>query len=292
MKILVTGGTGFIGSHLAKELLRQGHEVLVTGSCPERVPEGAKFMPHDMNGVDWRMVNGVETVFHQAACNNTLLTDRTQMIRSNFYAACDLFLALLHNSDCNQFVYASSTAVYGNRSIAVSEENKSNPLNVYGESKAKFDLYAMEFAGRYDVNVIGLRYCNVYGPGEEHKGARTSMVSKLAQTIKNDETPVLFHDGEQKREWIYVKDVVEANIRAARAEGSEIINCGTGKPYTFNQVVDILNEHYGKDLKPKYIENPHPEIYQSHVETQTNKAQEVLGFVPKYTLEDGVKDYL
>jgi ADP-L-glycero-D-manno-heptose 6-epimerase len=129
MKCLVTGGTGFIGHHLAVELLKKDHQVLVTGSCPERVPKGAKFLPHNLNGIDFKSLEGVDVVFHQSANNNTLDNDYEQMIYSNFYAACDLFLATLHYSNCKQFVYASSTAVYGNQPTPYKENQKTGPLN-------------------------------------------------------------------------------------------------------------------------------------------------------------------
>lgn len=302
MKILVTGGTGFVGSHIARELLSQGHEVLITGSCPERVPKGTKFLPHNLNGIDFRSLEGIEVVFHQSANNNTMDNDYEQMIRSNFYAACDLFLGILHHSECKQFVYASSTAIYGNQPTPYKENQQPGPLNAYGRSKLRFDDYAIEFGKRHDVNVIGLRYSNVFGAGESHKGPRASMVSRLAEKIRDGSPITLFKNGTQKREWIYVKDVVKANLLAMNFKGIEIFNCGTGKPYTFNEVVNILyryfdekkaiNTLYHLDKKHliNYIENPRPEEYQNNVHTDMTKAQEILGFSPNYDLIDGITD--
>lgn len=305
MKCLVTGGTGFIGHHLAVELVKQGHEVLVTGSCPERVPEGTEYLPHDLNGIDWRRVEGVDVCFHQAANNKTTETDHNLMLRSNLYATTDLFNALKLNSQCRKFVYASSTAVYGRGFTKdhepFKETDECNPLNVYGMSKYRLDQYAISFASRHpDISIVGLRYCNVYGPGEEHKGPRMSMVTKLADKIKRGEAPVLFGNGDEKREWLYVKDAVRANLLAAEYDGTAIFNCATGDPITFNEVVGALWVHYKKKMpRPRepfkeieYVENPDPKTYQDNVHTDMKKAQEFLGFSPEYSLMDGIGDYL
>lgn len=292
MKILISGATGFIGNNLAKVLIEQEHEVLATGSCPERVPKGARFLPHDMNGIDFREVAGVDVLFHLAASNNTLEEDYNQMMHSNFYAATDLFLAVLHNSECNHFVYASSTAVYGNQPAPFKEDQQLGPLNAYGRSKLRFDDYAMEFGKRHDVNVVGLRFCNVFGPGEDHKGPRASMISQLAPKIKRGEEIKLFKNGEQKREWAYVKDTIKACLLASNFAGQEVFNCGTGKPHTFNEVADILKGYFRSNSEISYVDNPKPEIYQNWVETDMTKAREFLKFSPEYDLIEGIADYL
>jgi ADP-L-glycero-D-manno-heptose 6-epimerase len=295
MKYLVTGGTGFIGSHIASALLEQGHEVLVTGSCPERVPKGARFLPHNMNGIDWRDIGEIEAVFHQAANNNTLDADYHQMMKSNYYAGTDLFLALSKISNCRKFIYASSTAVYGKKEGVWKEtdNDEDNPLNPYGMSKLKFDSYAMGFAQRYEVTCIGLRYCNVYGHGEDHKGPRMSMVSQLLKTITKFERPKLFGDGNQKREWLYVKDAVDANLKALNCSQSNIFNCATAQPYTFNEIVDTIKKHLGiVDLGPEYIDNPYSESYQDHVETDISKIKYYLKWEPQYNLSEGLLDML
>jgi ADP-L-glycero-D-manno-heptose 6-epimerase len=294
MKYLVTGGTGFVGSHIASTLLKQGHEVIVTGSCPERVPKGAKFMPHNMNGIDWREIGKIEAVFHQAANNNTLETDYNQIMKSNYYAGTDLFLALLHQSNCRKFIYASSTAVYGGKEGVwkETENDETNPLNPYGISKLKFDSYAMGFAQRNEVTCIGLRYCNVYGSGEEHKGPRASMVSQLFNQIRAARKPRLFKDGTQKREWLYVKDAVDANLKALNCSQSNILNCATGNPYSFNEVVDTINGKFGFNLEPEYIDNPHLENYQNRVETDIAKIKYYLQWEPQYDLSEGLDDMM
>lgn len=292
MKCLVTGATGFVGGNVARKLLSQGHEVIATGSCPERIPKGASFLPHNLNGIDFRGVEGIDVLFHFAANNNTMEENYEQMVKSNFYAPCDLFLAVLHHSECNQFVYASSTAVYGNQPTPFVENQQPGPLNAYGRSKLRFDDYAIEFGKRHDINMVGLRLCNVYGPGEDHKGPRASYITQMYNNIKKGCPVKLFKDGKQLREWIYVKDIIKASLLAMKFKGQEIFNCGTGLPYTFNDVYLAISKHLQSSVQVEYIDNPCPERYQNHVQTNMNKAKEVLGFVPDFDLENGLKDYL
>jgi ADP-L-glycero-D-manno-heptose 6-epimerase len=297
MKYLITGGTGFVGSAIASELISLSHEVYITGSCPERVPKGAKFLPHNLNGIDLSKLHGLHAVFHQGANNNTLDCDEDQLFKSNVYASIDLFHACMRGG-CKKFVYASSTAVYGNGPTPMKEDQELTPLNAYGRSKAKLDEYAMKFAEEYGVSVVGLRYCNVYGAGETHKAKRMSMVTQLALNVMKQNTKDgiatvnLFKDGNQLREWNYVKDVVKANMCALSYNGSGIFNCATGKPYTFNEVIEIIGKVLNKAILPSYIDNPHLETYQNNVTTDMTKSNTKLGFTPGYDLEAGCKDYL
>lgn len=290
MKALVTGATGFIGSHLVKALLERGDEVLIiTGNRPEEVPKGAEYLCLNFNGVDWGAIPPVDVVFHQAANNNTTDTDTRRMMQANYFGPWDLFKACQMNG-CNRFVYASSTAVYGNSPTPWKETQNPTPLNPYGQSKAYFDEWAINvFAQGSGISVVGLRYCNVYGPGEYHKGPRRSMVSQMLEKFPYLK---LFKHGEQKREWIYVKDVVRANLLAAEFNGREIFNCGTGNPVTFNEIAHTIAEIKGEPADIEYIDNPYEDKYQTHVETDMNKADVVLGFKPEYDLEKGLRDYV
>ena len=208
---------------------------------------------------------------------------------------------MLHHGNCEHFVYASSTAVYGNQPVPFVENQQLSPLNAYGRSKMRFDNYALEFANRYNVNMVGLRFCNVYGPGEEHKGPRASMITQLARKLMDGDRLKLFGDGSELREWIYVNDVVKANLLAMNFEGREIFNCATGIPYTFNEVVSALHEYFQEKYDPyfykpnldiEFIENPHLDRYQNHVKTDMSKAEKILGFTPDFDIKDGIKDYL
>jgi ADP-L-glycero-D-manno-heptose 6-epimerase len=142
-----------------------------------------------------------------------------------------------------------------------------------------------------DWIIIGLRYFNVYGPREAHKGIPASMVYHLAQQMKAGQRPRIFKHGEQKRDFVYVKDVVEGSVLALEAQTSGIYNLGSGQARSFNELVDVLNRCLGTRLPADYIDNPHAH-YQNFTEADLNKVRSALGYAPQFSLEDGVTDYM
>ena len=292
MRCLVTGGTGFIGSNLTQQLIKEGHEVIITAHEAERtLPSfsGKRLFP-GLTGIDWDVIKGIDVLFHQAALNNTRLLDRDEMLRVNLEGSKALFRYVVEHG-CQRIVYASSTAVYGRNPAPYHESGPFDLNTPYAESKKLLDDFAMQFAGEHpDVRIVGLRYCNVYGPGEEHKGQRASMIYQLAQQMKHGK-PTLFKYGEQKRDHIYVKDVVRANLLAASAPASCIVNCGSGKTTTFNRIVELLNNVLGYHRHPDYIDNPYAGNYQDHTECDMILAAQQLSFVPQYSIEAGIQDY-
>ncbi len=291
MRVLITGGTGFIGSNLALTLHGKGHEVLVTGSQHEqKLPDVVTVLPSDLFGINWDVVNNIDALFHQAAITDTSVHDREHMFRTNVEGAQEVFRRAIERG-CSHIVYASSTAVYGNLPAPYRENGPLNPLNPYAESKALLDEFAMRFADEYpDVRIVGLRYCNVYGPGESHKGMMASMIYRLARQMQNG-NPHLFKYGEQKRDYIYVKDVVRANLLALAASRSCVVNCATGTSTSFNELVALLNAVLRVKREPEYIYNPRKKTYQSNIRCDMSRAQEMLNFMPAFTLEQGIKDY-
>jgi len=292
MKVLVTGGTGFIGSNLVIQLMKDGHEVLITGTDAEqKIPNfNGKYLQPSFIGLDWESIGKIDVLFHQAAINDTTLMDKKEMFRANVDSPKELFKKVVENG-CKRIVYASSTAVYGNAQAPYKESIKLNPLNPYAESKVELERFATEFAKQHpDVIIVGLRYCNVYGPRESHKGKRASMIPQIAKQMLTN-NPKIFKHGEQKRDYIYVKDVVTANILAAKAKETCIVNCGFGTPTTFNRLIELLNNVLGLERKPEYIDNPIADRYQSYTECDMSLAKEKLNFTPKYNMEEGIKEY-
>lgn len=291
MKILVTGGTGFVGSNLVNKLKEFGHTIQITGFNNEN-NVNAHIAGNNLNELEEKYLKNNDVCFHQAANNDTLETDREKVFEQNVYTPIVLF-EKLYKYGCRKFIYASSTAVYGNKKAPYSEDNtKPCPLNVYAESKLKFDEFAMHFAKEKNVSVIGLRYCNIYGPNEEHKGRRASMIFHICQNLINNQKPKIFKNGEQKRDWCYVKDVVNANVKCLHYEKSNIFNIAGGKSVDFNYLIKIIKENLGSDLETEYIECDFKEKYQNDTECNISKAEIELGWKPYFNIEAGIKDYI
>lgn len=291
MRALVTGGTGFIGSNLTEELVKLGYEVVITGFDNELKIDNfnGKFITGDLSEINFDKIGYVDVVFHQAANNDTTLLDRNKMFMDNLDSSKRLFDWAIKN-DCKNIVYASSTAIYGNVEAPFKEDGIKNPLNPYAESKLLLDNYVQQLIKKQEINIVGLRYCNVYGKGEGYKGKRSTMIYQLAQQmIKGN--PRLFKFGEQKRDYIYVKDVVKANLLASKSRESCIINCGSGRDYSFNYIVDVLNRILNLDRKPEYIDNPYIGRYQDHTLCDMSLAKEKINFISEYDLDKGIEDY-
>lgn len=295
LKTLVTGGTGFVGRRLVKRLIDDGYEVTITSGGIGPHPEGVRVLYRGLSGIDKIDLFGYDVVFHQLANNDTRCQDESEMFRVNLYDSIELFSKAV-TGGCKTFVYASSTAVYGAEPAPYVEGlTPVKPLNVYGESKAEFDVWAMEFAKSHSVQVTGLRYCNVYGPGEGHKGKRMSMIGQIIRRMKTGHPPKLFTNGEQKRDWVYVDDVVEMNLLAMfRGAGGlgEIYNCGSGTASTFNEIVKVVNYLTYQGVVPEYIACPFEAEYQSFTQCDIEKARRDLGYSPGFDLRSGIEAYL
>lgn len=290
-KCLVTGGTGFIGYNLTKQLQKEGYDVLITGKQNEENKDVKDIIVgYDLFELDWKKIGGLEILFHEAALVDTTVNDVEKMFRVNVEASKVLFEKAIEHG-CKNIVYASSTASYGNEPAPYKEGiTKQNPLNPYGMSKKMLDEYAMEFTEKHpEIKIVGLRYCNVYGPHDNHKGKMRCYLTQIAEQMLT-ENPKLFADGGQKRDYIYIKDVVHANILASKSKESCIVNCGSGKAVSFNYLVDILNKTLNLNRTPEYIENPFEETYQIYTECDMTLAKKKIGFVPEYSIEDGIRE--
>ena len=293
MRILVTGGTGFVGSNLVLRLMQEGHDLVITGhDAEQRIPNfRGKYLQPGLLGLDWDALGNIDALFHQAAINDTTLQDEAEMMRANAEASHKLFQTVIDRG-CRCIVYASSTAVYGDAPAPYREEGPVSPLNAYARSKLALEAVAAEMCrSNPDVSIAGLRYCNVYGPRESHKGARASMIRQLAQQMKTG-NPRIFKHGEQRRDYIYVEDVVRANLAAAAAGKSGVYNCGYGMATSFNDLIDILNQVMGIHRQPEYIDNPYAAAYQSYTECDMTAARDAFGFVPRIGVREGIEAYL
>jgi len=298
MRCLVTGGAGFIGSNLALSLEGEredevivvddfsvGHFKNLTGFGGDIISCGVQ------DSCWWDKAGKVDIVFHQAAITDTTVEDQKKMMMVNV----DGFRSVLDFAvkyGVKKIVYASSAAVYGNGNCPMHEEQKLLPENIYGFSKVVMDNLAKSFSARHkDFVVVGLRYFNVYGPGEYHKGAAASMIYQLYMQIKSGKRPRIFKFGEQMRDFVYVKDVVRANLNAADAGKSCVVNVASGRPGNFNRVIECLNSAMGTNLEPEYFDNPYS-FYQNKTHADLRKAKAFINYRPQWSLEEGIRDYV
>jgi ADP-L-glycero-D-manno-heptose 6-epimerase len=300
LNFLVTGGAGFIGSNLVLTLqekypdarltviddFRSGDFKNLRGYCGD-------FVAGDLAALDWRAQFGDEkfdAIFHLASITDTTVHDQFPQVHDNV----ESFRRLLRfaRPDRTRIVYASSAATYGAATGASLETDEAAPANVYAFSKVIMDNLARRAAADDPGwKIIGLRYFNVYGPREAHKGMPASMVLHLSRQMKAGKRPRIFKHGEQKRDFVYVKDIVQGTLRALEAKESGIYNLGSGQARSFNELIAILNQSLGTNFEPEYFDNPHAH-YQNHTEADLTQVRQSLGYTSQFSLESGVADYM
>ncbi len=298
--LIITGGAGFIGSNLTLALQENFPDARLTviddfrsGDFKNLAGYRGDFVAQNLATLDWNKQFGneqVDAIFHLASITDTTLHDQFVQVHDNV----ESFRRILNfaRSTRTRIIYASSASTYGPATEASVESNGAAPANIYAFSKVIMDNIAIRAAAELpDWIIIGLRYFNVYGPREAHKGVPASMVYHLAQQMKAEQRPRIFKHGEQKRDFVYVKDIVEGSILALEAKESGIYNLGCGQARSFNELVDILNKCLGTKLPPDYIDNPHAH-YQNFTEADLEKVRSALGYQPQFPLEDGIRDYM
>jgi len=311
--IIVTGGAGFVGSNLVHELNRVGQtDILVVDNfAPNPRLSGPKFLNlrgarfiDCMDKAEFRQelakgaISGsrISTILHQGACSDTLEGDGRYMMDNNFTYSKELLEFALANRI--PFVYASSAAVYGSSETFQEEPVNEQPLNVYGFSKLAFDNYVRRRVTSTDSTVIGLRYFNVYGRREQHKGRMASVVHQLSLQLLGTGSIKLFQgsgkygDGEQRRDFVFVGDIVKINLFFLNGPVRHgIVNAGTGQSRSFNDVACALKKLHGGG-GVEYIPFPDglKERYQSFTEADVTKLR-AMGYIePFATLLDGIRE--
>ncbi len=297
---IITGGAGFIGSNLTSALQEKFPEARLTviddfrsGDFKNLAGYRGDFVGQNLATLNWREQFADDTfdaIFHLASITDTTNHDQFEQVHDNV----ESFRRILNfaRATKTRIIYASSAATYGPATEASVESNGPAPANVYAFSKVIMDNIARRAAAESpDWVIVGLRYFNVYGPREAHKGVPASMVYHLSRQMKAGQRPRIFKHGEQKRDFVYVKDVVEGSIRALDAQASGIYNLGSGQSRSFNALVDVLNKCLGTNFQPDYIDNPHAH-YQNFTQADLTNARSALGYEPRFPLESGVPDYM
>ena len=312
--ILITGGAGFIGSNLAfyfQEHYPDAHVVVLDlfRSNLTLSNGNLKSFGHFKNLLGFRgeVISGdindkqlldtlkkqyrFDYIFHEAAISDTTALEQDLMIQTNVNAFKDLLdIAVAHGAN---MIYASSGATYGD-APSPQRVGREAPQNVYGFSKLMMDHLARQYSQKHtNISIVGLRYFNVYGPREFFKNKTASMVVQFGHQLLSGKNPRLF-EGSDKivRDFIYVEDIVQANVLAMHPRESGVFNVGTGKARSFQAIVDILQRELGTSLPCEYIPNPFIGRYQFHTEADIQSTRDVLGYAPRFELEEGIAAYV
>jgi len=302
-KFIITGGAGFIGSNLTLALQEKFPDARLTviddfrsGDFKNLAGYRGDFVAENLATFDWQekfgdpAAAGFDAIFHLASITDTTVHDQFVQVHDNV----ESFRRLLNfaRPTKTRIIYASSAATYGSATEASAESNGAAPANVYAFSKVIMDNIARQAAAESpDWIMVGLRYFNVYGPREAHKGVPASMIYHLAQQIKAGKRPRIFKHGEQKRDFVYVRDVVEGTLCALDAKTSGIYNIGAGEARSFNELIKVLNKCLSTNFEPEYFDNPHAH-YQNFTQADLTRARKALKYEPRFSLEDGVRDYM
>lgn len=310
-RIVITGAAGFIGSALAHYFDDNCPICEVLGVDKFRSDEkfsngNLKSFGHFKNLLGFKGeiyegdINCAKTldliekfkpdiIYHEAAISDTTVREQDELMRTNLNSFKDLLEICVKTGA--KIIYASSGATYGNAKSPQRVGECESPNNVYGFSKLKMDHLAQKYA-KFGVEAVGLRYFNVYGKGEFFKNKTASMVLQFGLQILSGNAPKLFEGSDKiKRDFVYIKDIINANLLAINAP-SGVYNAATGKARSFQDIADILQRELGVNLGNEYIKNPYSGSYQFHTEADIEPTKAALKYEPKWSLEEGIKDYI
>jgi UDP-glucose 4-epimerase len=300
MKALVTGGAGFIGSHIVEELIEKKWEVKVLDNLSAGKEDNLAKCRKVINLIKGsitdrellgKVLKDIDIVFHEAAqtsvvhsINNPAYTWEINITGTK------LLLNAAVSAGVKRVIFASSAAVYGNALPPLRESKTTKPISPYGNSKRMGELLMQEYYEKEGVETASLRYFNVYGPRQNAASEYSGVISKFINKMLNDERPVIYGNGLQTRDFVFVKDVVRANICAAKARKTrgEVYNIGTGRENSVLDLVRTLNKILGKELEVVFEKERAGDIMESFADLSL--AKEKLGFVAETTLRNGLEE--
>jgi len=298
-RVLVTGGAGFIGSHLTEALVARGDQVRVLDNFSSGTPRNLSDVESRIELVKGDLRNRAdlmealqdsEVVFHEAAfvSNPLSLLEPSECLDVNVHGT-ELLLEEARNAGVRRVVMASSAAVYGDTDqLPTSEKTPVHPLSPYAASKVICEIYAGMYTAAFGMEVVALRYFNVYGPRQSPESDYAAAVPIFIRQILNNKPITIFGDGNQTRDLVYVEDIVRANLLAAESEKAPgmVINICTGEEISVLNLVDSLQEITKTSLEPLFAPSRQGDIYRSSGDP--NLAKEILGFTPQTSISKGL----
>ena len=296
---LVTGGAGFIGSHLSEELVRRGHQVrvadsLVTGkrSNLDHVP-GVEFLEGDLADLDFARtaVTGSDFVLHQAALPSVprSVKDPITSNRANVDATLNVLVAA-RDAGVRRVVFAGSSSAYGNTVTSPKHEDMpTSPLSPYALQKVVGEQYLQMFTSLYGLETVTIRYFNVFGPRQDPSSPYSGVISLFAMALLENRAPTIYGDGEQSRDFTFVANVVDGVLRACEATGASgrVINVATGSSISLNALFEAMRRLIGATVKPDYAGSRAGDVRDSLADLRL--AKEILGYKPIVPFEEGLK---
>ncbi len=295
---LVTGGAGFIGSHIARKLLESGHSVRVldnfsTGKMEniDDLKDRIEIVRGDIRDIDMvkNAIKNIDYVFHQAAFVSVprSLKDPGETAEVNVKGTLNI-LVCARDSDVKRLVSASSSSVYGDSpALPKKESMPPNPISPYALSKLEAEEWCGLFGKLYGLETVSLRYFNVFGPNQNPNSEYAAVIPKFIKSVLSNKPPTIYGDGTQTRDFTYVKDVIDANLLALKGKPG-VYNIGSGKKISINMLLDMINRIAGKSLEPVYAE-PRPGDIE-HSLADISLARKGLGYNPGSDLEQGLRE--
>ncbi|MCK4998908.1 MAG: SDR family oxidoreductase [Anaerohalosphaera sp.] len=300
MKVLVTGGAGFIGSNICRRLVEQGCSVrvvdnLITGRMSNLagIIDKIDFVEADMGdeAVAKQVMDGIDVVLHQGAIPSVprSLSDPVSTHKNCVDATFTLLMAA-RDAKVKRFVYAASSSAYGDSEILPKVETMlTKPLSPYAVAKLVGEYYCSVFSGVFGLETVSLRYFNVFGPYQDPTSQYAAAIPAFVTSIMKGVSPTVYGDGEQSRDFTYIDNVVHANLLAARAEktNGEVINIACGDRITINEIIGLINEITGNNVKIAYVDRRAGDVM--HSMADISLAKKVIGFEPVCSFGDGLK---
>jgi nucleoside-diphosphate-sugar epimerase len=294
---LVTGGAGFIGSHLCEELLRRGHQVRVSDDLSTgkrgNLQRGVEFVEGDLADLATarRVVEGCHYVLHQAAIPSVprSVKDPLTSHRANVDATVNMLIAA-RDAGVKRLVFAGSSSAYGDTPTLPKREDMPNgPLSPYALQKVIGEQYLQMFTKLYGLETVTIRYFNVFGPRQDPSSPYSGVISVFATALLDGRSPKIYGDGEQTRDFTYVANVVDGVLRACEAPGvsGEIINVATGGRISVNQLFRTMRELIGGSVEPTYSDPRPGDVRDSQADI--GKARRLLGYEPTVSFEEGLR---